>query len=486
MAQALKALGYFREDGRERRGVKRDDDPDAAPNSLAEQNRAFLDFCRTEGYAVAATFLDTASDEEQSGFRQLLDYLKRYKGAQHVVVVASVDRLGHDAMQAARSLFQIDAVGGRLVSLAGPADPAGSLIEHWGKKPPPVDIGQRVREAMRKKAIRGEVLGRPPYGYCVGPKNRLEPVPDEATVVRYIFRLYTREGLGIRLIARRLNEEAFKTRKGGNWSMITIRDILLNRAYLGTYTRFGVRVPGSHPALISPDDFRRVQDRMASRRTSGGVRHVRQFLLSGLAYCGYCGNHMIGVSRRQSWQRQGEDGVREQAEAEYRYYQCLSRTNQSMCDYHTWRADKLEEEARRQTIEGVELSLSVPMGHETGAATAEEGVEKLRMRLRQLDRKLEQYLQAAANHEMSLERLRELSVDVTQQQMSADEAIKQLEDRRQAVESLSEQRKARADLLASLRNGWDSLAFEERQALIKEAVERVTVLDEGAVVRLRF
>ena len=53
---------------------------------------------------------------------------------------------------------------------------------------------------MRRKAVKGEVLGRPPYGYRVGARRRLELVPEEAIVVRYMFRLYLQEGMGIRKI----------------------------------------------------------------------------------------------------------------------------------------------------------------------------------------------------------------------------------------------------------------------------------------------
>ena len=57
---------------------------------------------------------------------------------------------------------------------------------------------------MRRKAVRGEVLGRPPYGYRVGPRRKLELISEEALVVRYIFRLYLQDGLGIRRIAGQL------------------------------------------------------------------------------------------------------------------------------------------------------------------------------------------------------------------------------------------------------------------------------------------
>ena len=482
MAQSPKALGYFRENGALSRGSGQGRTSEL-DQTLAEQNRAFLEFCKHEGYEVGATFLDTELDGKQrTGFRQLTDYLKRNPGGGWTVVVAAVDRLGRTPTEAAKSLFQITALGAKVLSLNGEPDPERTLIEHWSKGEATPPVGDRVREAMRKKAIRGEVLGRPPYGYCVGPKHRLEPVPDEATVVRYIFRLYTRDGLGIRLIARRLNEEGFRTRKGGNWSMITIRDILLNRAYLGTYTRFGVRVPGSHVALISPEDHRRVQDRMASRRTGGGKRNVRQFLLSGLAFCGYCGNGMIGVSRRQTWTRRGGGGI---GEAEYRYYQCLTRTNQSMCDYHTWRAAKLEDEVRQQAIAALDQSLDAPLQPDLNGQSPEEEVERLRQRLRSLDRRLEGYMQAAARGGLSIENLHDRSIEVTREQMETDEAIAALEGKRRVVQTLGEQRRGRLAQIEQLRAGWDALAVEQQQELLGALVEKVTVLDDGCIVALR-
>ena len=44
---------------------------------------------------------------------------------------------------------------------------------------------------------------------------------------------------------------------------------------------------------------------------------------------------MSASSTGESWRRRS-DGT--SVQAEYRYYQCETRTNQSMCDYHTRRA----------------------------------------------------------------------------------------------------------------------------------------------------
>ena len=47
--------------------------------------------------------------------------------------------------------------------------------------------------------------------------------------------------------------------------MVTIRDILRNHSYIGTYHRFGLRIPASHQPIVGADEFKQVQDRMHSR-----------------------------------------------------------------------------------------------------------------------------------------------------------------------------------------------------------------------------
>ncbi len=174
--------------------------------------------------------------------------------------------------------------------------------------------------------------------------------------------------------------------------MVSIRDILRNRAYLGTYQRLGVRVPGTHPALVSPDDFRRVQERLSDRRTNFSPRTVSGFLLSGLVVCDNCGNRMIGVSRRQSWTRRSDGS--EQV-ASYRYYQCESRTNQGICSYNTQRADELEEAVRRQLSELDPSKLATAGNDDAVISQWQTESRRLRERLHQIDRRLNKELEVA-------------------------------------------------------------------------------------------
>jgi site-specific DNA recombinase len=311
----------------------------------------------------------------------------------------------------------------------------------------------------------------------VGLRRRLQIVAQEGSVVRYIFRLYLKDGLGIRRIARRLNEEGLRTRRGALWSMVTVRDLLRNRAYLGTYTRFGVRIPASHPPLISPEDFSRVQERLDARRPKTAARKTSRFLLSGLCFCGYCGNKMIGVTRRQRWQRRSDGEVRT---ALYRYYQCESRTNRSLCDYHTRRAEALEEEVRSEM-----LAKRSEASTEGNPQRPELQGKQLRDKLRRLDRRLEQALDAAVNGRIDGEKLQALALEVAGEQLAAEEAMAERERQARQQASQAARRRQRREAMARFRENWCDLPFAEQYDLLRELLERVVVRDDRVEVYTR-
>ena len=204
-----------------------------------------------------------------------------------------------------------------------PTDPRSTDLT----MPTPVsDRSQRVRDAMDRRALRGVVLGRIAYGYGPAGDGSLRTIPQEAAVVRRIFALAS-EGKGVRAIVKDLNAGGPQTRRGRPWSMITIRDMLRNRTYTGTYQRFSSTVTGNHEALVSPSEFSVIQKQLDERAVKSGNAKGKPFLLSGLLICGACGSHMIGVTRHRSWNR--KDGT--VGDRTYRYYQCEGATNQGRC-----------------------------------------------------------------------------------------------------------------------------------------------------------
>jgi len=466
----MRAFGYFREvQGRQ--------------DAVTEQNKGFLEFCEREGYDVAGTFVDdAASNGDGPGYHRLLTALKESDHEFTLVVVPEIERLGGDIREAARRYFQIEGLGARVVPVQGD-DAVGALLAAWSAQEPGRGLGDRVRAAMRRKAVKGDVLGRPPYGYKVGNQRRLQLVAEEAVVVRYIFRLYLSEGMGIRLIARRLNQEGLRTRRGGNWSMVSIRDILRNRVYLGTYARFNVRVPGTHPPLVTAEDFRLVQDRLNARRTSYAPRVTSRFLLSGIAYCGYCENKLIGVSRRQSWKRR--DG--ERISNSYRYYQCESRTNQSICGYHTRRANDLEVEVLSNLSWLLKEGATFPRAGDPAAVLAEQQrqCDRLRANLRAIDKRLESYVERAAQGRLQKDVMRKRSLAAATERLTVEESLAATQASIARQATAAERARTRERDLARLLTAWDELKFPERQRGIHEAVDRVTVRDDAIKLMLR-
>jgi DNA invertase Pin-like site-specific DNA recombinase len=471
----MRAVGYFAE-GARRNGVKR---------SIAEQNHAFSEFCARQGYEIAGTFLDTEDEgAETAGFNQMLHFLGRADRGFTVVAVDSLGALGRDLGQSALRLLEIEQTGCQVLIASSGHEAFKELVDTWADRGDGTPVSEKVRSAMRRKAVKGEVLGRPPYGYRVGPRRRLELVPEEAVVVRYIFRLYLQEEMGIRKIAGQLNNEEVPTRRGGRWSMVTVRDILRNRAYLGHYSRFGTTVTGSHPSLVSADDFRKVQDRLQTHHGAVRTRTVQPFLLSGLVYCGRCQNKLIGVSRRQAWTTKAG----EKKTAAYRYYQCESRTNQSACAYNTQRAAELEARIRESLRQDDRpITRFRRAGNVDGYLVDLVGqVDRVEGRIKRNRRQVEELVADAAHGHITVERMKSLGGDLAKEHLDLEAELAAARDRLKAQQSEAERQKHLESLREKLVRDWAELPFEALQSALRDIVDRIEVDEDDVRVFLRI
>jgi len=356
------------------------------------------------------------------------------------------------------------------------------LVDTWADRGDGTPVSEKVRSAMRRKAVKGEVLGRPPYGYRVGPRRRLELVPEEAVVVRYIFRLYLRRA-GHPQDRRSAQQRKRRHSPGGRWSMVTVRDILRNRAYLGHYSRFGTTVTGSHPALVSPEDFRKVQDRLQTRHGVTRTRTVQPFLLSGLVFCGRCGNKLIGVSRRQKWTtKAGEEKT-----AAYRYYQCESRTNQNSCGYNTQRVVELEGRLRAALREDDQ-----PVTRLRRAGNVDSYLldlhgqfDRVEARMKRNRRQVEELVADAAHGHITIERMKSLGGELAREHQGLAAELAAATDRLHAQQTEAERRRHLEELRERVLREWEQLAFEDLQAALREVVDRIEVDGEELRVFLR-
>ena len=256
----MRALGYFR---------YRDDL--ASPEDF---ETSFHEYCELNLHQPVETFSDNhaTGDTAYPGYRRMLDYM-RGSGSEFLVVAPDASHLGHDVESVVRTVVELEGTGAKVTCADEMLpDPLQNAFQRLGIRGVSLTHSDRVSMSMRSRALLGQGLGRPPYGYRNGEQGTLEVVSEEAAVVELIYRLYTSQGLGLRLVVQHLNERKIPTRRGGKWNMVTIRDLLRNPTYMGTYTRFGMRRLKSHEAIIPPRTFRATQDATRLRRRADGLK----------------------------------------------------------------------------------------------------------------------------------------------------------------------------------------------------------------------
>jgi site-specific DNA recombinase len=474
----MKAIGYFRVFSDAEQG---------APSPQAEQEESFYRFCKDHGYMPLKTFTDTDLEGRFSDteYRRLLRHI-RDQQENLIVVVKSLRYLHPHPEETVRCILELDGLGAMVISTDEALDePLAAALNMWSTQRQGKGSGERVREAMRMRAIHGKGLGKPPFGYRIGTNQKLVIMPEEAETVGLIYRLYLQENMGVRRIARYLNEKDITTRKGNRWSIVGIRDILRNRAYLGTSSRFGVKVPGSHPPIIPTSVFSRVQERLSAKPRQEVYTHRQPFLLTGLAYCGYCGNKMIGVNRSQTWTRK-RDGVK--TKGEYRYYQCQSRANQSVCQYHTRRADGLE-----STVLAALWRLSSPDVREQLIKQPIPPVDhktvdqpELDKKLKALVRKFRRYLDQASRGVISVEELRAAGGNLVRERQFLQQRLAILQAEESGEITTEQRRRSTLEALENLQHQWQSMTFPARRALLQYVIERIVVYDDHIDPMLRL
>ncbi len=197
------------------------------------------------------------------------------------------------------NIYTLDAKGELLITIMS------SLAQEESRS-----ISENVTWGMRKRFADGKVAL--PYkqflGYRKGTDGLPEIVPEEAAIVKDIYRMFL-EGKSPAYIARHLSDQGIPT-PGGKpiWRPNTIISILTNEKYKGdailqkTFcTDFLTKkmkvnegevpqyyVEGSHPAIIEPEIFDAVQVEL-KRRKQPGRRNYTPHCFSGRIYCDECG-----------------------------------------------------------------------------------------------------------------------------------------------------------------------------------------------------
>ena len=205
-------------------------------------------------------------------------------------------------------------------------------------------LSKNVAWGWRKSAEAGNVYFqyKRMLGYRKGTDGQPEIVPEEAEIIRRIYRRYL-AGCSLGQIKQELEQDNIPTaQKVERWSSAVIHNILTNEKYMGdallqkTYItdcitkkvkkNMGERpmyyVENNHPAIIPRETFDQVQKEMTRRSSKRKVlqksgktelgKYSGKYALTELLVCGECGSPY----KRVTWARNGKKRI---------VWRCVSR-----------------------------------------------------------------------------------------------------------------------------------------------------------------
>ena len=378
-------------------------------------------------------------------------------------------------------------------------------------------FAQAESESISKNVIWGiqksREAGNVPFqyqkllGYRRGPDGQPEIVPEEAEVVKRIYRRYL-DGCSLAQIKRELEADGIPTASGiHGWTYQVVRNILTNEKYIGdallqkTYTtdcisktvkknqgdRPMVYVERNHPAIVSKAIFYQVREEMARRGSKRKVmqktgkteqgKYSSKYALSELLVCGECGTPY----KRCTWARNGKKRI---------VWRCISRLEfgTKYChDSPTMDEDKLHQAILEGINELIQTGQGVGDELLDLASIVQQGINAdgidpltLRNRLDALTAQQAELLDKVLEDMDNTELTDQLKAIAEEKQAILEQlgAIQQDEEQRASQE-------ARRRELAEWLNQQRTEFTEYDDTITRKYVERITVVD-AETVRIKF
>lgn len=231
-----------------------------------------------------------------------------------------------------------------------------------------LNLSEEVRKGMAEKASRGGIQQKAPYGYK-NENNTLTIIPEQADVVKNIYKQFIVERKGLKEIADDLNNMGIRTKNSNRFQSKTIRYILTNPTYKG-YVRWNrknkngtLKAPdkwiierGGYKSIIDEAlyDKAQINIELLKKTDTKNARPSYKYkhYLSGLIRCEYCGG-MMGFTRTKK---------------EYTYFRCRKAYEGGCDNKKLIRTKKLEEavlEQIQQDFNKIDLIVNDNITHNT-------------------------------------------------------------------------------------------------------------------------
>ena len=322
--------------------------------SIDEQERLLEEWCKKMGYVIYKCYSDRGISgkniKDRPALKELLSDAKA--GKFDMVISWKINRVSRKLEDVLKIVNLLEKNNITFKSYSEPFEtdtPAGrmqfqmmALIGEFERG----TIAQNVKMGMIAKAKSGNWCGGRVLGYDLVPNNS----PEEEKKGKNKLKINEKE---YKAITNQINKLGYKTKKGNDFSVGSIRDILTNPVYIGEI-RYNVRqnwsekrrrninpnpirVKGKHEAIIDRELWDKVQLILESKKGKPSRIYDGEYPLTGILRCPKCGAGMV-ISRTTNTLADG-------SKKRIAYYCCGNWKNKgtSVCNSNTIRVDKANE-----------------------------------------------------------------------------------------------------------------------------------------------
>lgn len=297
--------------------------------SLPVQREELINYAKyvlgIEDYEVFEDAGYSAKNTDRPDYQQMMARVRT--GEFTHILVWKIDRISRNLLDFAAMYAELKRLGVTFVSKNEQFDTSSAMGEAMLKI---ILVFAELERNMTSERVSAVMLsrandgiwngGKVPFGYSYDKQEKLFHVYEpEAKIVLHIYDLY--EAIkSLTVVAKTLNEKGVRSRTGKPWNPTTIRTMLTNPFYAGTYRynyrdetnakRFAVKpeaewvmVEDHHPAIVTRERQNHIAAILQSKQrgwVGSGTTYQRKntHIFAGLLRCGCCGSTMVSTVDR--------------------------------------------------------------------------------------------------------------------------------------------------------------------------------------------
>lgn len=290
--------------------------------SIDAQFRAVREYAAAHNIQIVGSYTDEAisgkgaATAKRAGYQKMLRDIKN--GRVSLVLVHKYDRIARSLAEHVNLEMKLNECGVRLVAVAQEigCGSEGKIIKTllWAMSEYYIDnLAGEIRKGMKELALKGQFTGGVPlFGYDIVDK-RFVVNELEAFYVRRFFDA-VEQLQSVQPIIEEMKAAGISGKRGKEIKYTQVYEMLRNEKYTGLYAYSveeeksrearrtkpnAIRLDGAVPAIITKEQFARVQDILKERKRVG---RRNDYLCSGLVYC-ECGAKMHANSTTRKGHR---------------------------------------------------------------------------------------------------------------------------------------------------------------------------------------